>query len=115
MIEYPVGADAVSGRRVHGGGDLADLVEPLERAIWEIPDAYMSGLVNYRALPEMVRAVPLGEGSVDLEASFEGLKDGGFDGFAAYEMCSPLRGGGSEENPDETARASPAKIRELIG
>jgi sugar phosphate isomerase/epimerase len=76
--------------------------------------AYMSGLVNYRSLPDMVRAVPLGEGIVDLKSFFKGLRAGGFDGFVAYEMCSPLRGGGSEANLDRTAEASLRQIRSLI-
>lgn len=67
---------------------------------------YLPGLVNYRPLPEMVRAVPLGQGIVDFSAFFRGLKEGGFDGYVAYEMCSPLRGGGSEENLDRTAKES---------
>jgi hypothetical protein len=45
---------------------------------------------------------------------FAGLKEGGFDGYVAYEMCSPLRGGGSEENLDATARKSLACIERLI-
>jgi len=75
--------------------------------------AYMPGLINYRELPAMVRAVPLGEGFVDLEAFLTGLKEGGFDGYVAYEMCSPLRGGGGMENLDAAARKSLDKIREL--
>ena len=77
--------------------------------------AYMPGLVNYRSLPEMVRAVPAGEGFLDLGAFFEGLREGGFNGYVAYEMCSPLRGGGSEANLDRTARMSLERIRDLIG
>ena len=59
---------------------------------------YMPGLVNYQRLDDSVRAVPLGEGFLDLAGFFEGLKEGGFKGYVAYEMCSPVRGGGSEEN-----------------
>jgi hypothetical protein len=33
-----------------------------------------------------------------------GLRAGGFDGTVAYEMCSPLRGGGTIENLDSCAR-----------
>jgi len=77
--------------------------------------AYMPGLVNYRSLPDMVRAVPLGDGFIDLEGFFAGLKESGFSGYVAYEMCSPLRGGGSEENLDACATASLARMRELIG
>jgi len=76
--------------------------------------AYMPGLVNYKSLPEMVLAVSLGEGFVDLESFFDGLRAGAFTGHVAYEMCSPLRGGGSEENLDATAKASLAKIQALI-
>ena len=76
--------------------------------------AYMPGLVNYREQPAMVRAVPLGEGIVDLEAFFAGLREGGFDGYVAYEMCSPLRGGGSIQNLDATAKRSLEKIQALI-
>lgn len=32
------------------------------------------------------------------------LRDGGYRGPVAYEMCSPLRGGGSIENLDRCAR-----------
>jgi len=77
--------------------------------------AYDSGLVNYRRLdPPAVRAVPLGDGFIDLAAFFAGLKEGGFKGYVAYEMCSPLRGGGSETNLDAAAAKSLRKIRELI-
>jgi len=75
---------------------------------------YMNGLVNYRSLPDMVRAVPMGEGFIDLKSFFRGLQAGGFEGFVAYEMCSPLRGGGSEANLDRTAAASLRQIRSLI-
>jgi len=40
---------------------------------------------------------------MDYRAFFAGLREGGFDGPAAYEMCSPLRGGGSLENLDRCA------------
>lgn len=75
--------------------------------------AYQPGLVNYRELTEMVRAVPLGEGFLDLADFFRGLREGGFDGYVAYEMCSPLRGGGSPENLDATARAARQEIHRL--
>ena len=77
---------------------------------------YRPDLVNYQRLdPPAVRAVPLGEGFIDLEAFFAGLKEGGFRGYIAYEMCSPLRGGGSEANLDAAAIASLREIRRLIG
>jgi sugar phosphate isomerase/epimerase len=75
--------------------------------------AYQPGLVNYQRLDDVVRAVPLGEGFLDLEGFFAGLREGGFHGYVAYEMCSPLRGGGSEENLDRTASLSLEVIRRL--
>lgn len=77
---------------------------------------YRPELVNYEVCgPDAVRAVPLGAGFIDLESFFRGLRDGGFDGYVAYEMCSPLRGGGSAANLDEAARRSLGRIRELAG
>jgi sugar phosphate isomerase/epimerase len=62
---------------------------------------YRPELVNYERQPvDWVRAVPFGAGCIDYAAFFQGLRDGGFDGVAAYEMCSPLRGGGALENLD---------------
>jgi sugar phosphate isomerase/epimerase len=76
--------------------------------------AYVPGLVNYRRLDDMVRAVPLGEGFVDIEGFFAGLREGGFQGYVAYEMCSPLRGGGGEENLDRAARSSLERINRWV-
>lgn len=65
---------------------------------------YRPDFVNYeRVQPDLVRAVPFGDGFIDYRAFFTGLKDGGFDGIATYEMCSPLRGGGSLERLDACA------------
>lgn len=76
---------------------------------------YQPALVNYvRQEPSAVRAVPLGDGFIDLPAFFAGLKEGGFNGYVAYEMCSPLRGGGSEANLDATARKSLQVIQACV-
>lgn len=77
--------------------------------------AYQPGLVNYQPLAAQVRAVPLGEGFLDLDGFFRGLREGGFRGYVAYEMCSPVRGGGSAENLDATARTSLARLRRWMG
>jgi sugar phosphate isomerase/epimerase len=88
---------------------LADYVQ-IERF------AYRSALVNYERLnPAWARAVPLGDGFIDFAAFFAGLREGGFDGYVAYEMCSPVRGGGTEANLDAVATKSLAQIRRLIG
>lgn len=74
---------------------------------------YRPELVNYERQPvDWVRAVPFGTGFIDYTAFFSGLRDGGFDGLAVYEMCSPLRGGGSLENLDACARAYLAWMRD---
>ncbi len=66
---------------------------------------YQPPLINYqRITPPAVRAVPLGEGFLRLDEFFAGLKDGGFEGYVAYEICSPIRGGGSESNLDAACR-----------
>jgi sugar phosphate isomerase/epimerase len=78
---------------------------------------YRPELVNYeRQDVDWVRAVPFGTGFIDYAAFFNGLKDGGFDGIATFEMCSPLRGGGSLENLDACATTylSWMKARHLI-
>ncbi|QDV19276.1 fructoselysine 3-epimerase [Gimesia panareensis] len=61
--------------------------------------SYQPDLINYQQLePDLVRAVKFGTGFIDYSAFFHGLKEGGFNGIATYEMCSPIRGGGSLEN-----------------
>jgi len=66
---------------------------------------YRPRFENYEPMePPLVKAVPFGDGFIDYQAFFRGLRDGGFDGIATYEMCAPLRGGGSMENLDRCAR-----------
>lgn len=68
--------------------------------------AYRPELVNYESrTPPLVRAVPFGSGFIDYDSFFTGLIDGGFRGLATYEMCSPLRGGGTLDNLDRCARS----------
>lgn len=67
---------------------------------------YRPEFVNYERLsPDWVRAVQFGTGFIDYEGFFRGLRDGGFDGVAVYEMCSPIAGGGARDNLDAKARA----------
>lgn len=66
---------------------------------------YHPAVVNYsRQYPDAVRATLMSEGDIDYRVFFEGLRAGGYDGWVAYEMCSPLIGGGSEENLDRHAK-----------
>lgn len=65
---------------------------------------YEPALVNYVAETPQTVAVPMGEGFIDYRAFLAGLNAGGFRGTVAYEMCSPLRDGGSMAVLDRYAR-----------
>ena len=71
-------------------------------------------LSSYEQLPSYMRAVPVGQGFIDYESFFRGLREGGFDGYVSFEMCSPVKGGGSLENLDATATRSLKAIARLI-
>jgi sugar phosphate isomerase/epimerase len=73
-----------------------------------------TALSSYERLPSYMRAGPVGQGFIDYEGFFRGLREGGFEGYVSYEMCSPIKGGGSLENLDATARASLKAIERLI-
>jgi len=64
--------------------------------------------------PDLVKAVPFGTGCLDYQAFFHGLRDGGFDGIATFEMCWPLRGGGGEANLDACASGYLTWMREHL-
>jgi sugar phosphate isomerase/epimerase len=74
---------------------------------------YMPPLVNYAPQEAVVRAVPMGQGFIDYGAFFAALREVGYSGYVAYEMCSPLLGGGSEENLDRCARTFVDYMRSL--
>jgi sugar phosphate isomerase/epimerase len=65
---------------------------------------YQPDLVNYRREADYVQAVPVGEGFIDYRGFLAGLREGGFTGSVAYEMCSPLRDGHSLDVLDRYAR-----------
>lgn len=65
---------------------------------------YQPGVVNYEEQAPWVQAVPMGEGFIDYVAFLKAMRQGGYQGPVAYEMCSPLLGGGSIENLDCYAR-----------
>jgi sugar phosphate isomerase/epimerase len=73
---------------------------------------YQPALVNYAREADVIRAVPMGEGFIDYRAFFRALHEIDYQGYVAYEMCSPLRGGGSEENLDRCARVFLSYIAE---
>jgi len=65
---------------------------------------YEHALTNYFFDGDVLRAVPMGEGIIDYEMFFNTLKEIGYQGYIAYEMCEVLDGGGSIENLDKTAK-----------
>jgi sugar phosphate isomerase/epimerase len=74
---------------------------------------YDATVTNYVRGDDLVRAVPFGEGFIDYRAFFRGLREGGYKGYVAYEMCEVLEGGGSIENLDRTARQFLETFREM--
>ena len=73
-----------------------------------------TALSSYERLPSYMRAVPVGQGFIDYGSFFRGLRKGGFDGYVSFEMCSPVKGGGSLQNLDATAKTSLDAINRLI-
>lgn len=65
---------------------------------------YVPALVNYEKLTPSIQAVPMGEGFINYVAFLAALDSAGYSGPVAYEMCSPLLGGGAVENLDRYAR-----------
>jgi sugar phosphate isomerase/epimerase len=65
---------------------------------------YEQPMTNYKEHESLVRAVAMGEGIVDYKTFFGTLKEVGYQGYIAYEMCEVLDGGGDVENLDKTAR-----------
>jgi sugar phosphate isomerase/epimerase len=86
--------------------DMAPLTAYTTVADYELKPRfhYDRELLNYVPQTPASRAVPMGEGIIAYESFFNGLTAGGFDGYAVYEMCSPVLGGGSQENLDMLAR-----------
>ena len=65
---------------------------------------YRSQAVNFEPQTPWAQAVPMGEGIIDYAGFLRALQEGGYNGAVAYEMCSPLLGGGAVENLDCYAR-----------
>jgi sugar phosphate isomerase/epimerase len=65
---------------------------------------YDHTVTNFLEQDAVLRAVPIGEGIIDYEAFFTALRDIGYQGYIAYEMCEVLDGGGDIDNLDKTAK-----------
>jgi sugar phosphate isomerase/epimerase len=74
---------------------------------------YQPELVHYEAQTPYTVAVPMGDGFIDYREFFEGLREGGFSGGVAYEMCSPLRDGSDLQTLDRYARRFVEYMRAL--
>lgn len=60
---------------------------------------------NYLKQESLMRAVPMGQGFLDYKSFINTLKQIGYQGYIAYEMCEVLDGGGSLENLDRSAKS----------
>jgi sugar phosphate isomerase/epimerase len=65
---------------------------------------YQPAIVNYERQTPQVQAVAMGDGFIDYRGFLAALAEAGYRGPVAYEMCSPLAGGGAVENLDRCAR-----------
>ena len=66
---------------------------------------YELTLTNFVPQETLIRATPIDRGIIDYEAFFNALKEIGYQGYIAYEMCEVLDGGGDIDNLDRTAKA----------
>jgi sugar phosphate isomerase/epimerase len=65
---------------------------------------YEHDFTNFTQDQTLIRAVPIDRGIIDYKAFFNALKEIGYQGYVAYEMCAVLEGGGDIENLDRTAK-----------
>ena len=65
---------------------------------------YLPDLVQYMKTEPENLEVPMGPGIIDYDSFFAALKEIGYQGYIAYEICAVTEGGGSIENLDRTAR-----------
>jgi len=74
---------------------------------------YESNVTNFMPRDSVMRAVPLGEGVIDYQAFFEALREIGYKGYIAYEMCEVLEGGGDLDNLENCAAQSLKYMKQL--
>ena len=65
----------------------------------------LSDVVNYERIPSVNVEIPMGPGMVDYDNFFNALREIGYQGYVAYEICAVTEGGGSIENLDRVARS----------
>ncbi len=64
---------------------------------------YQPQWVQFAREADAMRQVPIGEGCVDYPAFLGALREAGYAGYVAFEMCAPMLGGGHEVNLDQAA------------
>ena len=74
---------------------------------------YAINHTNYVRQLSQMRAVPMGQGFLDYKTFINTLKEIGYQGYIAYEMCEVLDGGGSIENLDKCAKTFLEYIRQF--
>lgn len=65
---------------------------------------YEDAFTNFVPDEILIRAVTMDRGIVDYKTFINALKEIGYQGYIAYEMCAVLEGGGGIENLDRTAK-----------
>jgi len=65
---------------------------------------YLPELVQYSKAEAVNLEVPMGPGIIDYDSFINTLKEIGYQGYIAYEICAVTEGGGSVENLDRTAK-----------
>jgi sugar phosphate isomerase/epimerase len=65
---------------------------------------YEHNFTNFIEDETLIRAVPIDRGIIDYKTFINALKEIGYQGYIAYEMCEVLDGGGDIENLDRTAK-----------
>jgi sugar phosphate isomerase/epimerase len=67
---------------------------------------YMPDIVDYqKTLPVNLEIPMTSAGLIDYDSFFNALKEIGFQGYVAYEICAVTEGGGSIENLDRVAKS----------
>src|SRR5262249_54144326 len=64
----------------------------------------LPGLPHYRRQGAVLKARPMGAGVIHHRTFLNALRESGYSGYVAYELCEVLEGGGSEANLDRCAR-----------
>ncbi len=109
---------------------IVDHGEPIRETVLKFGDliahSHLTDFVRrtrYRYIPETVTyeesglemvGVPAGQGKTDFAKFVDALKEINYSGWLAYEMCSPLVGGGGEANLDRCAKETLDYMNGLI-